>query len=83
MRANKCPTFQAFSAKFPVRIEPGIFWSNREFFLSNREISSAKPGNRCAHALAGREKRAPQLKATGISIMARPSLLEEKGASVR
>ena len=38
--------FRRFSAKFPVRIEPGILLSNREFFLSNREISSAKTGNR-------------------------------------
>ena len=38
--------FRRFSAKFPVRTEPGILLSNREFFLSNREISSAKTGNR-------------------------------------
>jgi hypothetical protein len=36
--------FRRFSSKFPVRIEPGILLSNREFFLSNREIFKCENG---------------------------------------
>src|SRR5262249_568441 len=54
--------FRRFGAKFPVGIELGILLSNREFFLPNREISSAKTRNQRAHALyeclPGKEKRA-------------------------
>src|SRR5262249_48010562 len=47
--ATTCPRtntrhYRRFSTKFPVRIEPGILLSNREFFLSNREFSNAKTG---------------------------------------
>jgi catechol 2,3-dioxygenase-like lactoylglutathione lyase family enzyme len=47
--ATTCPRantrhFRRFSAKFPVRIEPGILLSNREFFLSNRETFKCENG---------------------------------------
>jgi hypothetical protein len=78
--ATTCPRantrhFRRFSAKFPVRIEPGILLSNREFFLSNRETFKCENGKSARSrayelSLPGREKRASPA-------MHGPFLLEE------
>src|SRR5438552_2641452 len=80
--ATTCPRtntrhFRRFSAKFPVRIEPGILLSNREFFLSNREIFKCENGKSARSrayelSLPGREKR-------GVPSYARPLPTRGKG----
>src|SRR5262249_41101676 len=79
--ATTCPRtnsrhYGRFSAKFPVRIGPGILLSNREFFLSNREFSNAKTGNGRAHALTSCLSRQGKRLSPA---MRGPSLFEEKG----
>src|SRR5262245_47881327 len=54
--ATTCPrtntrNFRRLSAKFPVRIEPGILFIEPGILFVDREFSSAKTGNRRARAL--------------------------------